>query len=742
MQIIKKFHTLEDFVVKHDLKFMLVQLQEDLAIPSALDLEQWFKAREEEAKELKLGIIGRVKAGKSSLLNAIFFSGQDILPKAATPMTAALTVLEFDTKLGAKAEFFTEEDVNFLKKEHDAFTQNLQKEIQNRVNEARKKHQEKNKTEVFNEQEATDKARRSVLREYKSSSLFASYEQYEKIKQSNTNLNDLKEEISASSLDEFQNILKDYVGERGKYMPFTKSTTLKINLESLKELKIIDSPGINDPIISREERTKKLLKNCDAVFLISPAGQFISNEDLNLLDRVSNKEGVCEFKILASQVDNQLYGDTKIKGGYTLDGALETIASNLKDTQNNSINTFKNKLNSENIKKTCDNLAQSSIIYTSSICHAMFENFDKKETWDANMQQVWTNLQEHYFEFFKDDENAKANLKKLANIEVVKENLNQIRANKDKIIQTKITEYTQAKYQTFQEYTQNIDKLLEEKINELNSKDLAELENQLKNLSSKKQNASHFLEDKYEDVSFNFTNSLKEQLKQAKSEYFQEAKNSVKDSTSEKTTSREVSTSRWWNPFSWGSSKTVYSTYQTINASDARDSLETMIEALQDLLNNEIKKQKIKWKNDLYAKLLGTIREQLGDENLDLACISKTIKNIIASIPTPEINYSDKLPSELRKSGILERYEADEFIDNARTFIGAFSKEVISDINALIKQTEGNLKAMNITTEIFSSYERELEKLKNELSNKELAIDKYNNMRKELKKICECSDEL
>lgn len=42
-------------------------------------------------RTLKIGIVGGVKAGKSSFLNALLFRGRDILPKAATPMTAALT---------------------------------------------------------------------------------------------------------------------------------------------------------------------------------------------------------------------------------------------------------------------------------------------------------------------------------------------------------------------------------------------------------------------------------------------------------------------------------------------------------------------------------------------------------------------------------------------------------------------------------------------------------------------------
>ena len=61
-------------------------------------------------RDLKIGIVGQVKAGKSSFLNALVFDGQDILPKAATPMTAALTKISYSDKSSAKVVFYSESD--------------------------------------------------------------------------------------------------------------------------------------------------------------------------------------------------------------------------------------------------------------------------------------------------------------------------------------------------------------------------------------------------------------------------------------------------------------------------------------------------------------------------------------------------------------------------------------------------------------------------------------------------------
>ena len=48
-----------------------------------------------ENRKLNIGVVGQVKAGKSSFLNTLLFNGEDILPKASTPKTAALTKMEY-----------------------------------------------------------------------------------------------------------------------------------------------------------------------------------------------------------------------------------------------------------------------------------------------------------------------------------------------------------------------------------------------------------------------------------------------------------------------------------------------------------------------------------------------------------------------------------------------------------------------------------------------------------------------
>ena len=72
---------------------------------------------------LRLGVVGQVKAGKSSFLNSLIFEGEDVLPKAATPMTAGLTVIEYGEENEFEIEFYNASEWAFFEdraKEYDS----------------------------------------------------------------------------------------------------------------------------------------------------------------------------------------------------------------------------------------------------------------------------------------------------------------------------------------------------------------------------------------------------------------------------------------------------------------------------------------------------------------------------------------------------------------------------------------------------------------------------------------------
>ncbi|GAA8479389.1 hypothetical protein HpNP84_09330 [Helicobacter pylori] len=247
------------------------------AVVKTEELEKTLKEMQDTDRNLKVGIIGRVKAGKSSLLNALIFEGKEVFPKAATPMTASLTVLKYAQNLSAEVEFYSQKDISELQNEHARYEREFQRMVGEEVKEQREKQSLKNKAielgsktigkftknksdkeapkeRVLSDEEILEKARKTAKNTLKEDTRLVSlYDQYEKMKKSgllNTETEDPR--IQANSLEELNQKLLQFVGANGRYMPFTKAVEISLNNLNLKDLEVIDTPGVNDPIVSRE----------------------------------------------------------------------------------------------------------------------------------------------------------------------------------------------------------------------------------------------------------------------------------------------------------------------------------------------------------------------------------------------------------------------------------------------------------------------------------------------------------
>ncbi|GAA8240371.1 hypothetical protein HpBT151_12030 [Helicobacter pylori] len=140
-ELIQKSALIEKVIEKQGLQEKAGPFISENAVIKTEELEKTLNGMQAENRGLKVGIIGRVKAGKGSLLNALIFEGKDVLPKAATPMTASLTILKYAQNLSAEAQFYNEKDMEELKRDHERYEKKF-KEI---VSEEVKKLEEKRK---------------------------------------------------------------------------------------------------------------------------------------------------------------------------------------------------------------------------------------------------------------------------------------------------------------------------------------------------------------------------------------------------------------------------------------------------------------------------------------------------------------------------------------------------------------------------------------------------------------------
>ncbi len=260
----------------------------------------------QEGRALKIGIVGEVKAGKSSFLNALLFRGQNVLPQASTPMTAALTKISYGETPSAKIEFYNEKDwenIEDLAAEYD-------KEVDKKYNEYKQK------------QEKIDNSLTPTIRKTKEEllptfqipdNLKGCKELVTMFRTSKENLHNYLGTKKEVSIDDVKTGLDNYIGANGSFTPIVKHVELKINEEILQDFEIVDTPGLNDPIVSRCMVTKKFLSECDVVFLLSYTGQFLTQEDIGFMCKTLPNEGVKEIIIVGSKFDSGLLDDNKSK---------------------------------------------------------------------------------------------------------------------------------------------------------------------------------------------------------------------------------------------------------------------------------------------------------------------------------------------------------------------------------------------------------------------------------------------
>lgn len=736
LDFIERLKKSDDIVAKFDdiTGGMADTIRSECGILSVEKMQEEIENIAQENRLLSIGIIGRVKAGKSSLLNALFFNGKEILPKAATPMTAALTIIKYSENPYAEVEFFTKSDILTIEKEHDDFSA-LKKRIFEEKLEAAKENAGKRKENV-------DETRieRAVERELDENPKKGSWDQYERMKKSgimenfyNSSFSEVMK-LDSDSLENLIGKLNDYVGSSGKYMPFTKSVVLYLNIPELKDIQIVDTPGINDPVKSREKRTEDYLGQCDVVFVVSPAGEFISEDDLDLMAHVSGKKGVGQVFLVASRSDQQLYGSIKddAKGSFT--HAVELIKSQL-SSHAREVFAEKRKINPES-KEMYDSLIndmENRVIITSSICHAILQNINNSASWDEDMNFNWDRLLEEYPDFFEGNA-AISNLKLISGVEKVKANIEKVRNNKNEIIESNQKRKMEQYQQNIESFISGIKNAVQENAERLQNTDAAELKEKKKMKENLRVAASVDVDDAFETSIIQFKTDLSSTLKQHSHGLF----NDVSDFSSfqkEETKSRQVAHKRikgtgflnWISGGRFGN-ETVYETrsytVRTIQSAPVKQKLNYTVQELQEDLEVETEKAVIEWKQNVQSKTINALRANIDADDIDIPLVKTSIRRVVGNMEIPEFNLSAvKFSGEY--SGILKDDNVDKFLEAVNDYVYNLRSEYSSQIRKFLKEMTESAKKEKLSSLLFESMDKELSELEKQIENKESTLERY-----------------
>ncbi|MDR1461520.1 MAG: dynamin family protein [Campylobacteraceae bacterium] len=240
----------EKLDILFDICFLLSKtIESNLAKKQLENVEKSLKER-----SFSIGITGVMNAGKSTLLNALLRS--NILGTAVVPETANLTLLKYSDAPKVKVNFwskdrweaieksarYVEQISNFIKSTKDKFGEEIGKFI-------------------------TEEGR-----------------------QIDIDINDISLYTSAEKSDMKCNLVQ--------------SVELYTSLEFLKDgVTIVDTPGLDDPVVQREEITKEYLNSCDLMIHLMNAAQSASEKDVEFIADAFAYQGVSKLLVIITRID-------------------------------------------------------------------------------------------------------------------------------------------------------------------------------------------------------------------------------------------------------------------------------------------------------------------------------------------------------------------------------------------------------------------------------------------------------
>lgn len=679
----KMIETLKPYSVDVDLTDI-----ESLRKSFILKTEDFFR----EERKLNIGIIGRVKAGKSSFLNTFLFDGQDVLPKAVTPKTATLTKIEYSSENSIEIEYYTASEWRALEANAKVNSElgefKVAKEIVDMV-----------KERGLNPYEYISKGSESII-----------FESYDK----------LMEELN------------QYVGENGKYTPLVKSAVLYVNKEELREISIVDTPGLNDPIASRTDKTKQFIELCDVVFFLSKATGFLDTNDVNLLTAQLPHKGVKKLVLVCSRFDDGLR-DTL----WSRDSLAQAKADTKKKLTAHAEKTL------EEYKKTNYNANVAMIdqckdvIFISSMAHNM-ANKDPKD-YTEQERKVFNDLNTH-------NELSKEELLNIGNIEAIRSIFRDTVEKKEAMLEAKSSTFVPTAREELRNKLLNMEKIVEKRIDKLKTSDKEEIAAQKKAIANQINTINANLESIFGELYVKIEQNKSEALRELRSHNRMYSQLNEKEGVETHFETAKRSTSKWFMPWTWGSStREVYSydeKYYYLDASDALENIRNFVNDSADCIEKTF--NKVMDVAALKRQLLNTVVENFDSskEEYDPAYCKLLVEQTLNSIEMPVIRIdvtgvlntvASQFSGEIRDSSmkanlksVLSKVIGDLFDEISRKFSDEvanfkakleemkkeFSQKLLKNIN----------EEFNLVIEKFEDKENEIERYK-ELIGKIRRID-------------------
>lgn len=652
-----------------------------------------------ENRKLNIGVVGQVKAGKSSFLNTLLFEGKEILPKASTPKTATLTKMEYSEENIIQIEYYSPEEWEVLE---DNSVIDLDDEI------------------YTSAREIVDMVKRNGVDPH-------------------PYLEKGYDKISFASYEDLISSLNDYVGEDGRYTPIVKAVTLYLNKEEFRGLSIVDTPGLNDPIASRTIRTKEFMEVCDVVFFLSQSGSFLDKSDWILLSSQLPQKGVKRLVLIASKYDSGIRDILRVQDEDDIFGEDENTADNiskackiirkkLRKRAKSKVDEFVKDLENRNsspeligvIRQCAEPLMVSSLAYNMTGKSVSEYTSEERNIYSALKQ-------------FSDDMDS--DLKLLGNFGEVQTLFDEVVTEKEQILEQKSRSFIPNAMEELRSMLQTYKEKTEKRMQVLEKGDREQLLAQRRQIEIQMGTIRSDIAAVFGELCARLETEKAEGIKvmrEASKDYL-----SIRDRTGEKTvsTSYRVSDAKWYNPFSWGRSHTEYRThtehYSYCMASDAIENLKKYsIDATGHV--EKVFSDTLQFK-ELKRKLLNVIVNNfdLGSEKYDSSLFKIMVEETVSSIEFPVFN----LDITDAMNGIAGRFNGEITSPGRRTELSVALSTAVSRIydelcNRLaqtVKEFKQDMMRIGKTAEdtLLQNITQEFDELLLQCENKEKEIDGY-----------------
>ena len=234
------------------------------------------KARQKAHElEFNVAVTGVINAGKSTLLNALL--GKKILGASNVPETVNLTVLKYAPEPFAKVNFWSEAELMEL-----GIVQDQDNDIGEIYGSAGVKFESETAQNLNGKFDAEGE-------------LAAKFE--------SPSASEICSEPPTSKTVKTDEI-KRYTSADSKYAKFVKSVELYENLELLKDnVRIIDTPGIDDAVAAREELVRRFMRECDLMVHLMNVSQSATQKDLDFIVSSLQNSHAVKLAVLLTHAD-------------------------------------------------------------------------------------------------------------------------------------------------------------------------------------------------------------------------------------------------------------------------------------------------------------------------------------------------------------------------------------------------------------------------------------------------------